>query len=429
MSSLDAWLTRLAELHPTTIDLGLERVGAVWRRLHTGLIPVPVITVAGTNGKGSSVALLEAILTSAGYRCGCYSSPHLVSYTERMRIAGVQVGEAALCAAFARVDVAREGASLTEFEFGTLAAFLLFLQAEVDVWVLEVGLGGRLDAVNLIDADVALLTTVDLDHADWLGSDREAVGAEKAGVMRPGRRAVCNDPTPPASVLAYAERIGVPLWVQGRDYHAQKETEGWHWYGPDGVTLRDLPHPALLGTAQMGNAAGVLAVLHSLTGRLPCSRESIENGLRHVRLAGRMQVPIGHPELLLDVAHNPQAARELAANLVANPVGGRNLALFGLLADKDLAGVVGPLAQVIDRWFVLTLNGPRGRRSEALAAELQAMGLDVGARFDRLPEALSTCRAALRDGDRLVIFGSFYLVGDLLALLDAEAGGPKTQEK
>ncbi len=415
--TLAAWLTWQETLHPSEIDLGLERVAAVAARLRLTPAPFIVITVGGTNGKGSTVAMLESILVGAGYRVGAYTSPHLLRYNERVRLGGSPVDDMALCEAFERVDQARQEISLTYFEFGTLAALDIFRRRQVEVAILEVGMGGRLDAVNVLDPDVAIVTTVDLDHAQWLGETREAIGHEKAGIFRRGQPAVFASLDAPQSVVSDASAMGARLYRFGRDYTAMPEGEGEAWRWRYGERQRGaLPLPALRGRAQLQNAAGVLMALDLLRERLPLTQGQIRDGLLAVRLPGRFQVEPGPVTRIFDVAHNPEAARELAANLAALPCGGRTLAVCAMLADKDMVAVVGALRERIDRWFVAGLAVPRGASAEQLAAAIAAAGVP-DERVSSAPSvaaALSAALAAARAGDRIVIFGSFYTVAAVL---------------
>jgi dihydrofolate synthase/folylpolyglutamate synthase len=413
--TLEAWLAWQETLHPRAIELGLERCRAVAARLGLEVPPFPVLTVGGTNGKGSTVALLDAVLRAAGYRVGTYTSPHLLRYNERIQLAGVPVGDDELCATFDRVDGARGDTSLTYFEFGTLAALDLFGRAGLDAAVLEVGLGGRLDAVNLVDADVAVITSVGIDHTDWLGPDRESIGREKAGIFRADRPAVCGDRDPPASVLDAARALPCPLLRIGRDYEVVARGARWDFEGPGGP-LRDLPHPALAGRAQLGNAATAVAALGAVAPRLRASRDAVAAGLTGVRLAGRLQVLEGPVPWVLDVAHNPQAVRELAAFLrVRGPVTGLTHALFGVLADKDLAGVIREAAGVVDRWHVVGLDGPRGCDPACVARALEAAGLgDRVTLYPSVEAGYRALRATVRPPDRVVAFGSFHTVAPVL---------------
>ncbi len=409
---LEGWLRWQESLHPSEIELGLERVGEVAHRLGLLTPEHAVITVAGTNGKGSSVAMLEAILLAAGYRVGAYTSPHLNRYNERVRLDGEPVADDALCQAFEAIDQARDDISLSYFEFGTLAALHCFARAGLDVAVLEVGLGGRLDAVNIIDADVALLTAIDLDHGDWLGDTREQVGYEKAGIMRGDRPAVVSDPQPPQSLIDHAAAIGAPLARLGVDYGVEALSEGWCWWGPEDVRIEPLPTPALRGRFQLNNAAGVLMALHALDERLPLSRQALREGLHAVSLPGRFQriVHDSGVEEFIDVAHNPQAARELAENLKALPRA-KSRAVVGMLADKDIAGALAPLVSLFDHWHLAPLCVPRGAEAERLAEVLAELGVSAFSLHASVAEARV---AALGEGDRVVTFGSFHTVAEAL---------------
>lgn len=414
--TLPSWLTWIEHLHPRTIDLTLDRPRAVLERMGLTRPAHRVITVAGTNGKGSSVAMLDAILRAAGYRVGTYTSPHLYRHNERIRVQGEPVSDAALCAAFDAVDQARGDISLTYFEFGTLAAFERFAREQVDVAVLEVGLGGRLDAVNLLDPDAALITTVDLDHMAWLGPDRESIGREKAGILRAGRPAVCADPQPPCSVVEHARALGAPLYCLGQEFGFEVEGDLWHfWFADDGGRRRrrDLPRPALRAQAQFANAAGVLALLDRLAALLPLDPRAVPAGLREVRLGGRLEVIPGPVDEVRDVAHNPQAARELALNLGHMAVGGRTLAVFAALADKDLVGLAAPLVPLVAAWFVAGLSGERGCDAGPVAAAVRQAGATAVSAHAGVREAHAAALAEARPGDRVVVFGSFYTLAEL----------------
>ncbi|SCZ63747.1 bifunctional tetrahydrofolate synthase/dihydrofolate synthase [Thiohalomonas denitrificans] len=413
-SSLDDWLAWQETLHPAKIELGLERLGRVLARMGRQRAPFPVITVAGTNGKGSSVAMLEAILRAAGYRVGTYTSPHLLRYTERIRIDGREIDEPALCDAFETVDKARGDISLTYFEFGTLAAFDLFFRSDLDVAVLEVGMGGRLDAVNAWDPDVALVTAVDVDHAAWLGSDRETIGREKAGIFRAGRPAVCSDPQPPYSLIEFAREVGAPLYRAGDDYRYRDHGGNWSWTAA-GRRREALPWPIMRGVSQLQNAAGVLMALDCVSDRLPVDQRAVREGLLSARVRGRFEVLPGDVPEILDVAHNPQAAEELARNLVRLPAPGRTLAVFAVLADKDIAGIVRPLAACIDHWFVAGLGGARPTVAGETARQLEAAGIRSVECGSSVPSLLIEARRRAEPGDRIVVFGSFNTVAEALA--------------
>ena len=380
-----------------------------------GLSPTfPVFTVAGTNGKGSTCALLGAMLGAAGYRVGNYYSPHLLRYNERVRVDGEEASDDDLVAAFAAIEAARGEEQLTYFEFATLAAMWHFIRVGVDCAVLEVGLGGRLDAVNVWDADCAIVTTIGLDHTEYLGDTREAIAREKAGVYRGARPAICVDPDPPTTLLAHATEIGADLLCIGRDFRYQRQERQWSFAGP-AMRLSGLPMPALVGEHQLQNAAGVIAALGTLRERLPVSAGAIREGLTNVSLAGRFQVLPGRPMVILDVAHNAHAAGILARNLRAIPPTGRTHAVFSILSDKDAAATVAELGDLIDVWWVTGLAGPRGRRAEELAAEVADV---VPGRVETAAspvEAWRRVREGLGDDDKVVVFGSFLTVAEVLA--------------
>lgn len=414
---LSEWLAWQESLHVQEIDLGLERCRAVADRLELLQPGYSVVTIAGTNGKGSSVALMHAVLTAAGYKVGRYMSPHLVRYNERILIGTAEVGDGDLCAAFERVDQARGDISLTYFEFGTLAALELFRGASLDAAVLEVGLGGRLDAVNLVDADLALITAIGIDHVDWLGPDRESIAREKAGVMRSGRPAVCSDPQAPASLVEHARELGSPLYRLGLEYDFQAIGAGWSWRS--GLRhFAGLPRPHLEGDYQLQNAAGVLMALELLQDRLPVTDAAIREGLESLYLPGRFQVVPGPVEWVLDVAHNPQAAGRLARTLAHRPVQGRTLVVAAMLRDKDSRGVFRELRDLGDRWFLAGLAAPRGDSGEHLLTQCVEAGIQAPvAVLDEVEQALEAAEATARPGDRILVFGSFLTVGAALRRL------------
>jgi dihydrofolate synthase / folylpolyglutamate synthase len=419
MATLQEWLERLEALHPRLIDLGLDRVAAV--RTALGLeLEMPLIVVGGTNGKGSVCGLIEAVLRAAGYRTGLYTSPHLLRYNERVRIDGTEASDAALIAAFERIDRARGDISLTYFESGTLAAALLFAEAGLDAAVLEVGLGGRLDAVNMFDADCAVLTSIDLDHMQYLGTTREAIGFEKAGIFRAGRPAVCGDPDPPASVLAQANDRGARLLRIGVDFGYTQAQLQWRYWGPRGARS-GLPYPALRGTHQLANAAAAICALEQLHERLPVDMQALRTGLVSVTVPGRFQVLPGRPAVVLDVAHNPHAARALARTLRAHGSHARTAAVFAMLADKDIGAVIDAVKAQVDAWYVASIAGNRGTQAATLAALVAAH--DPGKpveQFDSARHAYSAAAAAANEDDRIVVFGSFLTVSDVLGMLDAD---------
>jgi dihydrofolate synthase/folylpolyglutamate synthase len=401
--------------------MGLARVREVAGRLPLAC-PAPVVTVTGTNGKGSTCAMLDAMFAAAGYRVGLYTSPHLTRYNERVRIAGREVSDGELLAAFDAVEDARTatGIALTYFEFGTLAAFWLFARAKLDARVLEVGLGGRLDAVNLIDADIAVVTSVALDHLEYLGPTRDDVGREKAGIFRPGRPAVCGDPDPPPALVAAAQEVGAKLWRIGIDFGYVAQGTQWRYFGPGGERF-GLPIPALRGGYQLANAAAAIMALDLLRDTLPVSMGAIREGLAGVALEGRFQVLAGRPTIVLDVAHNPHAARALATTLGTMGFHPETHAVFGMLADKDIRGVVDAMKEVIDRWHVAPLPAPRGADATALAAVLVAAGVAAEAirTYASVETAFGAARAVATEADRITVFGSFLTVAAALRVRDA----------
>ncbi len=439
--TLAQWLRYCEQLHPKEIDLGLERVKAVAGRMNLRL-GCPVITVAGTNGKGSTCAMLESILQQAGYKTGVFTSPHLVRFEERLRLSGEAVDAAKLVAASADVQRARghfdgvnsaggaaaEGLpeiSLTYFEFTTLAILQVMAQSNLDVAILEVGLGGRLDAVNIIDADCAIITSIDLDHTELLGNTREAIGFEKAGIMRAGRPVVVSDPMPPASLAEHATQVGADLWQAGRDFSVLGDKQQWGWATSDKRGTRrysGLAYPALRGANQIVNAAGVLAALTALRERLPVTAQAVRNGFAFVELPGRFQVIAGQPTLVLDVAHNPHSAAALAANLDAMGYFPTTHAVFGAMADKDLVAMFARLNPLVDRWYFTDLPTARAQKAQVLqqqwAAQNQRKDVLVATHSSTHADpvhALQSALAAADPADRIVVFGSFYTVGGVLA--------------
>jgi len=418
-NTLPDWLAYCEQLHPKSIDMGLERVRAVAQRMQIRFA-CPVITVAGTNGKGSTCAMLETILMQAGYRTGVFTSPHLVHFEERLRLSGDPVSATELIAAFARVESARgqneAEISLTYFEFTTLAILDTMARAGLDAVILEVGLGGRLDAVNIIDADCAVITSIDLDHMELLGPDRESIGREKAGIMRTGRPVVVSDPMPPQSVLDHALEIGADLWRVGQDFNVSGDKQQWGWAGR-GRRYSGLAYPALRGANQLVNAAGVLAALAALRERLPVTAQAVRNGFAFVELPGRFQIIPGQPTLVLDVAHNPHSVAALAANLDAMGYFPTTHAVFGAMADKDLEPMLARVNPLIDRWYFTDLPTPRAASAGALQTQWQAQNTRknvVSHTFADPMAALQAAIAAADPADRIVVFGSFYTVGGVL---------------
>ncbi|MCR4298742.1 MAG: bifunctional folylpolyglutamate synthase/dihydrofolate synthase [Gallionella sp.] len=437
--TLPDWLTYLESLHPKTIALGLERVAQVKQRLN--LQPdFPIITVGGTNGKGSVCAMLESILHAAGYCVGCYTSPHLLHYNERVRIAKRQASDAELCASFEKIEQARKGQgadtpiptptiplkgrgrssepddiSLTYFEFGTLAAMQCFIEHKVDVAILEVGLGGRLDAVNVFDSDCAVVTSVDIDHTDYLGETREQIAFEKAGIFRKGKVAICADADVPQAIRNHAQQSGAELWCIGSEFGFTSHQGQWDYRSKIGAR-NALPYPALRGALQLHNASAALAALDALKDKLPVSMEAVRRGLVEVQLAGRFQVVPGRPQMILDVAHNPHAARSLAQNLAALPPCPHTFAVFAMLKDKDMAGVAAALDPLIDTWLVAGIDAPRGATAAELAQALQQRAVRGAIQtFPNVTEALRYAYNVTGENDRIAAFGSFYTVAEVMA--------------
>jgi dihydrofolate synthase / folylpolyglutamate synthase len=432
-TSLAAWLALLEQRHAKPIDMSLERVVEVRRRM--GLNPsFPIITVGGTNGKGSTCAMLEAMLLAAGYRVGCHTSPHLVRFNERARINGAMAEDAQLVGVFKKVEEAVQAApavSLTYFEFTLLGIVRLFEEARVDVAVLEIGMGGRLDAVNIFDAACSVVTSVDLDHMQFLGDTREKIGWEKAHIYRAGKPAICADPAPPQSLIDYATTLGANLYVAGRDFgyevnDEQRRTQ-WNFWSREApgsanlVRRSSLSYPALRGVNQLLNASGVLAALTALREVLPVSMQAIRRGLAEVELAGRFQVLPGQPTVILDVAHNPQAAGVLAENLGMSGYAPETIAVFGAMHDKDLAGVIARVRKQVTRWHVCSLPGPRGAQADDVRKLLAEAGIQEPVEAFTSPEAAFDA-AKVRaqpgvgeaQGDRIVVFGSFVTVASVM---------------
>lgn len=428
-ATLAEWLAYCEHIHPSTIDMGLDRVRTVAHRLGlTQGLGGKVVTVAGTNGKGSTCAMLESVYQAAGYRTGVYTSPHLVHFEERCRIVGQAINGQQLIASFVCVeserclkdDINDAPVSLTYFEFTTLAILHALKQHSLDVLILEVGLGGRLDAVNVIDADCAIITSIDLDHTEWLGPDRESIGYEKAGIMRTGRPVVVSDPVPPRSVLDRALEIDADLWCAGRDFSFSGDKQQWGWSTlaeRGGRRYSGLAYPALRGANQLLNASGVLAALEALRPVLPVTAQAIRTGLSLVDLPGRFQIIPGQPSLVLDVAHNPHSVAALTANLDAMGFFPVTHAVLGVMADKDLQAMLQRVAPLIDRWYLTDLPTPRAATAVGLQgqwAALQGSKGVVAGLFQSPQDALNAAVAAADPADRIVVFGSFYTVGGVL---------------
>jgi len=435
MRTLAEWLSLQESVHPQSIDMGLERVSRVADVLGVAASTFPVITVAGTNGKGSVVAHLEALLSALGARAGLFTSPHLIRYNERIRVGGNEVSDAELIAVFEQIEAARGATTLTFFEYNTLAALAIFTRARVDVAVLEVGLGGRLDATNLVAADAAVLASVGFDHREWLGDTLELIGAEKAGIFRPGRPAVLGTPQMPASVYEAISRLGACAVVAERDFSWQIDVAGWDYRGL-ALALESLPASALAGAIQYRNAATAIAALEALrsseqarpavgplaTRLAALDEHTVAAALQRVRLPGRFQILPGEVEWILDIAHNEPAARVLAAQLRERPLpqsgagAGSTFAVIGVLADKDAAAIGAALAGVIDRWIVCTLPGPRGTSAAELAARLVARAAPIEL-AGSVTAGCELARAQAQPGDRVVVCGSVYTVGPALQWL------------
>lgn len=414
-ATLEQWLTYIDQQHPASIAMGLERVREVAERLKLDKPAEHSIVVAGTNGKGSTVAFIESIARAAGWKVGAYTSPHLLRYNERVRIDGVDVDDAALVQAFTAVEAARGETALTYFEYGTLAALYLFQQSKLDLAVLEVGLGGRLDAVNLVDADVAVITTVDIDHADWLGDDREAIGTEKAGIIRAWKPVVLGETDPPSSVLRRAYALGANAIRGGSDFFAEAiDAECWRWRDVSfGI---ELPQPALWAPIQRTNAATAIAALRALDKPVPSAAWA--EGVAAANITGRLQAfERGGVEVLVDVGHNPQAARELATALKSRSIPGKTLAVFAALADKDALGVVEALQEQVDHWQLAGLAGARGQTGAQLRERLASTAAAQAPVSDTVAEAIEKALARATAGDRLLVFGSFHTVAEALESL------------
>ena len=429
--SLNEWLAYCESLHPVAIDMGLDRVRTVWQRMACPMPPETLVfTVAGTNGKGSTCTYLEQSILHAGYRVGLYTSPHLLHFSERIKVQGAAVDEPTLCAAYQAVFDASElgsAISLTYFEYATLAALQVYAHAKLDAVVLEVGLGGRLDAVNIIDTDCAIVTSIDLDHQAYLGNTREAIALEKAGIARAGVPLICSDPEPPQTLIDHAHAIGADLWLLGRDFNYSGDRQQWSWAGR-GSRRSALAYPALRGANQLLNASGALAALAAMHDRLPVNASAIRQGLMHAAIAGRFQIVPGQPPVILDVAHNPHAAAVLAQNLDAMGFHPTTHAVFGALADKDIAGVISAIKSRIDVWHLVPLESPRATSVAELTEQLLGQGIAQQAikAYPNISSAYQAAHAACEvnandQHDRVVVFGSFLTVAGVMQHLKLRA--------
>ncbi|WP_183378668.1 MULTISPECIES: bifunctional tetrahydrofolate synthase/dihydrofolate synthase [unclassified Herbaspirillum] len=420
-STLADWLALLETRHSKAIDMGLDRVRAVKEKLDIRF-DCPVIMVAGTNGKGSTCSMLESILLRAGYRVGLYIKPHFLHFNERARVVGESASDGALIAAFEAVEAQRGEISLTYFEFTTLAIMKLLADAKLDVVILEVGLGGRLDAVNVVDADVAVVTSIDIDHTEYLGNTRDQIAFEKAGIFRAGKAAICGDPVPPASLIKHAETIGADLWLMGRDFNYMGDKQQWA-YGGRAQRRNSLAYPSLRGANQLLNASAALAALEALRDRLPVGAQEVRTGLATVELPGRFQVLPGQPTVILDVAHNPHAAATLAQNLDNMGFHPYTYAVFGSMLDKDIEGVIAQLRGKIDHWCVTGLPLPRAATAQQLKDKLLEAGIEPEFKpeaqctietFDSPAAAFANAQSRASENDRIVVFGSFLTVAGVM---------------
>ena len=414
---LNDWLAYIEALHPKDIEMGLGRVNEVKQRLNLD-INFPIITVAGTNGKGSTCAMLEHIYNAASYRVASYSSPHLLRYSERIRVGSAEISDADLIHAFQAIELARQEIQLTYFEYGTLAAMWHFCVAKVDVAILEVGLGGRLDAVNVFEPSCTIVTSVDLDHMDFLGNTRELIAAEKAGIFRKNVPAICGELNPPRSLIDYAQKVGSKLKLVQRDFSFEPQQNQWRYLAED-FMLDNLPMPALIGDFQLYNASCVITAIESLQQDLPVSQDAIEKGLLTVRLHGRYQYLSSKPDVILDVAHNPHAAKSLAANLKKTSTSGKTIAVFAMLADKDIAGVVNAIADEVDHWYVSGISHIRGAEGakirELIHSELPSASIRL---FGEVADAYVQACIDANENDRIIILGSFFTVAEVMRVLE-----------
>lgn len=414
--SLDAWLDWQEGFHPRAIDLGLNRAAAVFQKLNpTNLKPV-TITVAGTNGKGSCVAFLEAIYKAQGYKVGAYTSPHILRYNERIKLDGVPVSDELICQAFERIDAARGEVSLSCFEFGTLAALDIFTHANLDIQLLEVGLGGRLDVVNIVDPDVAIISSIGIDHVEWLGDTREAIGREKAGIFRKNIPAIIGDEQPPQSVQECVQEKQAIAYYINQDFGYEKSSTGWNWRGVNNQRYDDLPYPALKGEHQFRNAAVVILAVTQLQNRLPVAESAIQQGLKKVQLMARFQLCEGKIPVLIDVAHNPQAVKTLVEHLNERFADKKIHAVFAMMKDKDINGVIELIKDKISDWFIAPLANPRAASEEMMRACFKKQNVNqVTMGFESFSAAYTAAKQQALQDDLILIFGSFFLVSEYFA--------------
>jgi len=422
--SLQGWLSWQETLHPLAIDLGLDRVESVYSALNPDHNKPVTITIAGTNGKGSCVAYLESIYCQQGYRVGAYTSPHILRYNERIKINGQPVTDAMICEAFERIESVRGDISLSYFEFGTLAALDIFNRAALDIQILEVGLGGRLDAVNIVDTDVAIISSIGIDHINWLGNNRESIGREKSGIFRSHKPAIIGEPNPPQAIIDCAGETQAKAFFIGKEFGYSQQALGWQWHC-QGHSAADLPAPALLGLHQYRNAASVLTAIDQLQPRLPVTINAIKQGLANTSLAGRFQLINGDVAVLLDVGHNPDAVATLAEHLKSHFQNRKIHAIFSMMKDKDIAGVVETISPLIEDWYFVPLNNPRAVSEQAMRdIFLQTATLKVFFGFDSFTEAFQAAKRRAQLGEVLLVFGSFFLISECLS--DFEQGGLST---
>ena len=414
--NLTDWLGYIESIHPSTIDLTLERIKIVIERLNLD-ISFPILTVGGTNGKGSTCSILESIYREAGYKVACYTSPHFLNFNERIKIQTLAVSDEVICEAFSRIELAREDVTLTYFEYGTIAAMIIFSEAHVDVAILEVGLGGRLDAVNVFDADCAIVTTVDLDHMDYLGHTREAIGFEKAGIYRTEKTSICGDFDPPQSLIKHAELIHADLKIIGKDFGYEAHHDSFDFL-IDSTFVMNLPLPKLQGDFQLANATNALMAVKAMEDKLPLTEISIQKGITLTLLPGRFQEVKKMPSLILDVAHNPQAARSLSHNLKTHVVPGKTIAVFSILKDKDIFGVINELNLDIDDWFIAEIQNERAASIENISNTIQKINPSAHIEtFKNIQEAYQFASKEVTRNDRIIVFGSFFTVADIMKII------------